>query len=90
MMEDDMFRLFRLSKIFICEGNQQLKRSGANGFQTGKDMSSFLLDKPSVGETIDSRQLSTGVTVTGVQHSKDSNGLTGMSVDIAVVGPAQI
>ena len=56
---------------FICEGNQQLKRSGANGFQTGKDMSSFLLDKPSVGDTIDSRQLSTGVTVTGVQHSKD-------------------
>ena len=41
MMEDDMFCL---SKIFICEGNQQLKRSGANGFQTGKDMSSFLLD----------------------------------------------
>ena len=74
MMEDDMFRLFRLSKIFICEGNQQLKRSGANGFQTGKDMSSFLLDKPSVGDTIDSRQLSTGVTVTGVQHSRDSNG----------------
>ena len=71
MMEDDMFRLFPLPKIFICEGNQQLKRSGANGFQTGKDMSSFLLDKPSVGDTIDSRQLSTGVTVTGVQHSKD-------------------
>ena len=57
--------------MFVKKGNQQLKRSGANGFQTGKDMSSFLLDKPSVGDTIDSRQLSTGVTVTGVQHSKD-------------------
>ena len=56
---------------FICDGNQQLKRSGANGFQTGKEMSSFLLDKPSVGDTIEIRQLSTGVTVTGVQHSKD-------------------
>ena len=66
------FHLFRIQ--FICEGNQQLKRSGANGFQTGKDMSSFLLDKPSVGDTIDSRQLSTGVTVTGVQQSRDSNG----------------
>ena len=49
--------------IFICEGNQQLKRSGANG----KEMS-FLLDKPSVGDKIDSRQLSKGVTVTGLQH----------------------
>ena len=42
----------------------QLKTSGANGFQTGKEMSYFLLDKPSVGDTIDGRQLSTGVTVT--------------------------
>ena len=48
-----------------------VKRSGANGFQTGKEMSSFLLDKPSVGDTIEIRQLSTGVTVTGVKHSKD-------------------
>ena len=56
---------------FSCEGNQQLKRSGANGFQTGKEMSSSLLDKTSVEDTIYNRQLSIGVTVTGVQHSKD-------------------
>ena len=44
----------RAWSIFICEGNQQLKRSGANGFQTGKDMSSFLSDTPYVGDTIGS------------------------------------
>ena len=41
--------MIRRQKFLKCEGNQQLKRSGAIGFHTKKEMSSYLLDKPFAG-----------------------------------------